>query len=393
MSGRVERSLWGCDEKGKITERRERIVAGFDSDSEAEMVKTEPVDVEREQEQDELDSGEEREKDSSPGPSEKKRDASPDDDVSGEVSSTQQDTADEKLLELASGPPKKKNKPFAPAPATTPVFRHPKPFLPRNNVGPRSSLPATLQNASPTPNTSLSHLPARLDPYTTPLQSLIASLPSTDIQAILFNAVFTDPLLTEGVSLLQPQFQEDFRGMLERRNTRLREGDATTLANAFAFLAVALRILPKETSDLLLASTLNVANGAAWTGIAQPRSLPRIISPLPPAGSDPTPLDQRYFDLALLAGQIAEQSDSPSVMLIMLKLVLYRYCMIRRDRLVLASGWLAQAVKVAQALGMGKEWEGIPLSERELRRRVMWSLYVADRSVLACFIGLITDIE
>lgn len=204
-------------------------------------------------------------------------------------------------------------------------------------------------------------------------------MPSPETQAILFATVSSDPFLTEGVSLLQPQFQLDFRGLLERRHTRFREGDATTLANAFAFLAVALRILPKETSDLLLASVPSPAATSPWASIAQPRSLPHIISALPPSAIDPTPLDQRYLDLALLATQVAEQADAPSIMLVMLKLVLYRYCMIRRDRSVLASGWLAQAVKVAQALGMSKEWEGLPQGERELRRRVMWTLYIADR--------------
>ena len=47
-----------------------------------------------------------------------------------------------------------------------------------------------------------------------------------------------------------------------------------------------------------------------------------------------------------------------------------------------ASCLLAQAIKYAQALGFGKEWEGIPQEEREMRRRVMWSLYIADRYVI-----------
>jgi hypothetical protein len=133
-------------------------------------------------------------------------------------------------------------------------------------------------------------------------------------------------------------------------------------------LATALRILPDETSKLLLASVPTI----------QPRSLGRLLAPNP--APDTTPLDQRYIDLALLSLQLAE-SESPSVMLVMLKLVLFRYMLIRRDRLVSAGQHLAGAIKIAQALGMGKEWEGIPQGERELRRRVMWSLYIADRQL------------
>ena len=205
----------------------------------------------------------------------------------------------------------------------------------------------------------------------------MASLPSAETQAILISTVFTDPFLTEGVSLLQAQFHADLASLLDRKS--LREGDATTLANTFAFLGVALRIMPKETGDLLLASTPSLTAIASVGTTTPPHSLPRMLSCLPISGTDPTPLDQRYFDLALLTTQIAEQSDSPSVMLVILKLMLYRYCMIRRDRMLLASGWLAQAIKIAQALGMGKEWEGLPQGERELRRRVMWTLYIADR--------------
>lgn len=223
--------------------------------------------------------------------------------------------------------------------------------------------------------------------------SLLSALPSSDTQTILFNTFFSDPFLNSGTSLLRPQYLDDFRMLIKRRNHgRLREGDATTLANAFAFLAVSLRILPEETSRLLLAAvpvpppSAN-AHSNGWSaspsspGPVYPRSLSRILAALPPLANDPTPLHRRYFDLALLTSQIAEQSDPPSVMLVMLKLVLYRYSALgfKTDRLLSAGGWLAQGIKVAQALGMGKEWEGIPQGERELRRRVMWALYIADR--------------
>lgn len=169
---------------------------------------------------------------------------------------------------------------------------------------------------------------------------------------------------------------EDLKSLLERTASIqiCREGDATTLANAFAILATALRIMPGETSRLLLASSLN-----GMQGQLQPKSLSRIVTPHLTSSPDPTPLDQRYFDLALLCAQIAEAGDSPSVMLVMLKLILYRNLAIKQERSVIAGQYLGGAIRIAQALGMGKEWEGIPQGERELRRRVMWCLYIADR--------------
>ncbi|BEJ13633.1 hypothetical protein CspHIS471_0308070 [Cutaneotrichosporon sp. HIS471] len=310
----------------------------------------------KDDEVDELDSGDEKEAGS---PRSKKRDASVDDDLSND------------LLELASAPPKKKK------------VRPSMPELPRTSSSncarpaPRASLPAQilpqpLQTASTGHHSSVA---ARWDASSAPLLTLMGSLPSSETQTILFQTFFQDPFLTEGISLLQPQFVDDFHSLVERRaSAKMREGDATTLANAFAFLAVAMRVLPEETGKLLLASGSSTANSA-------PRSASRIIANQPGSPSDPTPLDQRYFELALLAGQIAEQRDAPSVMYVVHKLILFRYATLgfRKDRVVLAGGWLAQAIKTAQALGMSKEWEGIPQGERELRRRVMWALYVADR--------------
>lgn len=69
--------------------RRERITAGFDSESENEVVKAEIVERGEgpiRDEAEELDSGNERDKSGSVGSSEKKRTAGLDDDVSGEVS-------------------------------------------------------------------------------------------------------------------------------------------------------------------------------------------------------------------------------------------------------------------------------------------------------------------
>ncbi|WVW79945.1 hypothetical protein I302_101918 [Kwoniella bestiolae CBS 10118] len=388
----------GSGEKKKSAERRERIVSGFDSDSEDEDKKEREgsvkgrgkgdkdldgelaalVEGEMPNKQEEIDELEDDTKESSVESEDNKRGMVVDDDLSGE------------LLELASAPPKKKKKPTPSASALTITAQQgfsrpaPKPIANRSSYG-RSSLPAGV--LPPTPATSTAALSftnraenARYDPYSTPLQNLATSLPSQEMQQILFNTFFNDPFLNEGISLLQPQYLDDFKGLLERKNTRFQAGDATTLANAFAFLATALRILPDETSKLLLASQVYTSGNTNATS-PFPRSLSKLIACQPASMNDVTPLDQRYLDLALVSAQIAEQTDPPSVMLVMLKLVLYRFCMLghRRDKIVLAGMWLAQAVKVAQALGMGKEWEGLTQGERELRRRVMWSLYVADR--------------
>ncbi|KAL1410239.1 hypothetical protein Q8F55_004244 [Vanrija albida] len=370
------------DRKKKLD--RDRIVNGYGSSSDegdddeksstpsgagkARDVENDLADMlgEKDDEVDELDSADEAAKGSVSSRG-KKRDASVDDELSGE------------LLELASAPPKKKKaRPSAPEPprlssAAQAVAQTAPPARPRSVA---HNIPLThLAPPASSSSHSIGSAASRYDGYSLPLVTLMASLPSAETQSILFNTFFNDPFLTEGISLLQPQFVEDFHSLVERRSTnKLREGDATTLANAFTFLAVALRVLPEETSKLLLASGTTASSNA-------PRSVGRIVANQPASAADPTPLDQRYFELALLAAQIAEQRDAPSVMYVVHKLVLFRYATLgfRKDRLVLAGGWLAQAIKTAQALGMSKEWEGIPQGERELRRRVMWSLYIADR--------------
>jgi hypothetical protein len=281
----------------------------------------------------------------------KKRDASVDDELSGE------------LLELASAPPKKKkSKPAAAIPEAS-YMQH-RPYSQPRPRPSRASVPAHI----PSP-------PSTVDSYSLPLLTLMQSLPSAETQSILLDTFFHDPFLSEGFSLLRPQFDDDFKKLMERRRSGgLREGDATTLANVFAVLAIALRVLPVETGRLLLASGSSAASNA-------PRSASRVIANQPSSAADPTPLDQRYFELALLAAQIAEQLDAPSVMYVVHKFLLFRYATfgLRKDKIVLAGSWLGHAIKTAQALGLGKEWEGIPQGERELRRRVFWALFVADR--------------
>ncbi|WWC87692.1 uncharacterized protein L201_002584 [Kwoniella dendrophila CBS 6074] len=399
------------EEKKKKAERRERIVSGFDSDSEEEndskrderegSVKGKGKDEnnavkdldgelvalveegDQENKRDDIDELEEEDQDADNESGleiearNKKRSAEVDDDISGE------------LLELASAPPKKKK----PSSSTSSLYTHPQHILSKPATKPvthkhshgKPSIPVGV--FPPTPITSTPFASRndvhRFDPYTSPLQYLANSLPTPEMQQILFNTFFTDPFLTEGISLLQSQYMEGFKGFLERRHARYLPGDATTLANAYAILATALRILPEETGKLILASQVHITKGLTNVpaNIHFPRSLAKLVACQPAALNDPTPLDQRYLDLALISAQIAEQADPPSIMLVAFKLILYRSCMLgnRKDKVVLAGMWLAQAVKVAQALGMGKEWEGLTQADRELRRRVMWSLYVADR--------------
>lgn len=376
-----------AESSGPMKSQRQRIVDGFDSDSDEEgggrsRRRSQTGGSARGgadghhvgqagEEVDELASGDEEPRRSrSYSSSQPPKRATPGDDgLNGE------------LLELASGPPKKKSRP-APAASTTSSSAVPRQIR-HAATRPRASLP-TYPSSS-----SIQQAPsARFDPYSTPLQALAANLPSIDTQSILFGTFFADPFLTEGISLLQPQFLEDFRRMQTRVPSRLREGDATTLTCAFAILSVTLRILPEETSRLILAQMASPPPYAASTSIGgNTRSLGRLLAPSYPSAADTTPLDQRYFDLAILSMQVADQSDMPSVMLVMAKLTLTRFILIKcptsgpaqSGPMALAGGWLSHAIKMAHTLGMGKEWEGIPQGERELRRRVMWSLYILDR--------------
>jgi hypothetical protein len=47
-----------------------------------------------------------------------------------------------------------------------------------------------------------------------------------------------------------------------------------------------------------------------------------------------------------------------------------------------AGKWLAQAIKTAQRLHLNREFENLSQVERELRRRLMWMLYIEDRFVV-----------
>ncbi|KAL7419857.1 hypothetical protein Q5752_005773 [Cryptotrichosporon argae] len=245
------------------------------------------------------------------------------------------DKHDIELLELASAPPPKKK--------------------------PRASQPPVSISVP---------RPAAADPYSAPVRVLLASLPSAETCAILLDTFFADPFLTEGFSLLQARLLADCWALLERPPAgRLDDPDATILACVFAMLAAALRVLPAETSRLLLASGRSAA----------PRSVGRVIAPCA-TEPDPTPLDQRYVELSMLAAQLAEQHDKASLTLVVQKLVLFRLASLRPGgRTTLAAGWLAQAIKTAQVLGLTRERDTLPQIEREVMRRLMWALYVEDR--------------
>ena len=145
-----------------------------------------------------------------------------------------------------------------------------------------------------------------LESYRAPIHILRAHLPFPKAIDKLIKVVAADPFLTQGISLFLPQYRQDLNGMLCRREEQLQEGDGSTLAVTFAFLAAALRIMPKEASDLALAS---VPSPPLSFRIAtpQPLSFSRIVGGLPSTEPDSTPLEQRYFDLAFLSAQIAEQ--------------------------------------------------------------------------------------
>ncbi|ODO09431.1 hypothetical protein I350_03031 [Cryptococcus amylolentus CBS 6273] len=382
------------ERKKKKDDIREKILNGYDTDSEEETPKEEDkkqdVDVELaalvENEIDELaDDGAQDQRS-------QKRSVSVDDDINGE------------LLELASGPPKKKKKKKKPSmqpplpqvpPSSSMQFI---PQLPPNAPPHHRSIraaPPPLTNSRhlsisapsfpPTPGTSnpigshpsqrsiSNHVSPGDDPYSFPLQNLALSLPTPEAQGILLRGFWSDPILTEGIALLQSQFHEDYARMMKRLPTRTALGDATTLALLYLILACALRIMPEDTSRLLL---------AAHNNTPVPRSLSRIISGQPPSAVDPSPLDHRYLDHAEACMTFAKQWDTSTVMTVMYKLVLWRYHNLwDRDsrKISQAAADLASGIKSAQGQGLGKEWHGLQQADRELRRRIVWALYSADR--------------
>ncbi len=188
--------------------------------------------------------------------------------------------------------------------------------------------------------------------------------------------------------MLQTQYLRDIGDLLSRRGERLRNGDATTIGIAFAIMAVSIRVLPEGSAQLLCSAEETDS-----------RSIGQGFGSFGNGRSEPSTTHRRYSGHALLAYQIATTDDKPSLMQVFLKLVLYRYTRVCahsqvedidtglvdeprvRDNLVQAGGYLAQAIKLAQALGMNREWQGIPTVERELRRRLFWALYVADREL------------
>lgn len=253
--------------------------------------------------------------------------------------------------------------------------------------------PAGMEYSARTSQESLATHPSLASSYACSLASLIAVLPPLGTQQILYQTFFQDAFLAEGVTLLQAPFTDELRYLLHRRSTQqqqhnmgappmepFKSGDATTLALAFAILASALRVLPEESSQLLLSSV---------DPHAYPRSLDRVIQGKP-AGSnmgvpeDKTPLHRRYMDHALLASTYADTDDTPSIMQVCLKLVCYRYAKLcvreagvnvttghvgkprPREKNAAAGLSLVQAIKAAQAIKLHREREGKPVCRRRL---------------------------
>lgn len=249
--------------------------------------------------------------------------------------------------------------------------------------------PAGMEFSARTSQESLASThPALATSYACSLASLLAVLPPLGTQQILYQTFFQDAFLAEGVTLLQAPFTDELRYLIHRRSTQqqqhvmgappmepFKSGDATTLALAFAILASALRVLPEESSQLLLSSV---------DPHAYPRSLDRVIQGKPAgpglgvSGEDKTatPLHRRYMDHALLASAYADTEEAPSIMQVCFKLVCYRYAKLclrepgvsvttghvgkprPKERNAEAGLPLAQAIKVAQALKLHREREG-----------------------------------
>lgn len=243
------------------------------------------------------------------------------------------------------------------------------------------------------PRTGQESHPSLATPYAASLAALLAVLPPPGTQQILYQTFFQDAFLAEGVTLLQAPFTDEMRYLIHRRSTQqphsmslpngsmepLKNGDATTLALAFAILASALRVLPEESSQLLLSSV---------DPQAYPRSLDRVILGKHASQADDkaTPLHRRYMDHACLAATFAETDDSPSIMQVCFKLVCYRYAKLcirepgmnvatghaakarPRERIVVAGLSLVQAIKLAQSINLHREREGESASARPLYR-------------------------
>ncbi|KAK4686448.1 hypothetical protein P7C73_g3673, partial [Tremellales sp. Uapishka_1] len=353
---------------------REKIVNGFDSDSSSGAGEGRG-DESVEKEDDEID-----ELASEDGRQSRGKRSALDDDVSGE------------LLELASGPAKKPPaKRSKPAPHPPPSLQVPtmngRPIIPPHRA-PRHSLPVSFQiqhpTVLPTPVTPSASEP--FHPYSGTIASILVYLPSLGTQRILFKNFWSDPYFAEGISLLQMSLETELSGVLERRLSRFKPGDATIVANAFAILAATVRALPEDTGKLIMSSAALESTGDAWSphNSVSPKSFGRLVAQLPATTTDATCLDQRYFDLSQIASQLADQEDAISPMTVMHRLVVHRYLLtastsLQTNPLSLAADWLAQGIKIAQYQDLNKEFEGFPTSERELRRRLMWSLYIADR--------------
>jgi hypothetical protein len=252
-------------------------------------------------------------------------------------------------------------------------------------VGSHLTTPTGNEYSARTGQESIPSHPSLATPYAASLGALLAVLPPQGTQQILYQTFFQDAFLAEGVTLLQAPFIDEIRYLIHRRSTQqthpmsipngamepFKNGDATTLALAFAILASALRVLPEESSQLLLSSV---------DPNAYPRSLDRVIQGKPGSlqseDRTSTPLHRRYMDHAILAATLVDTEDSPSIMQVCFKLVHHRYAKLcirepglnvttghvgksrPRERNMVAGLPLVQAIKMAQSINLHKEREG-----------------------------------
>lgn len=290
---------------------------------------------------------------------------------------------------LAEHPPQH-GQPMTIVPGQTMQPVHPGRSVYDPGVGSHLATPNGADYSTRTSQESIASHPSLATPYATSLGALLAVLPPLGTQQILYQTFFQDAFLAEGVTLLRAPFTDEVRYLLHRRSSQqphhmsipngsmepFKNGDATRLALAFAILASALRVLPEESSQLLLSSV---------DPHAYPRSLDRVIQGKPAGSSQAedkssTPLHRRYMDHALLAATFAETEDSPSIMQVCFKLVCYRYAKLcvrepglnvttghvgksrPKERNIVAGLPLVQAIKLAQSINLHREREGMLLA-------------------------------
>lgn len=86
-----------------------------------------------------------------------------------------------------------------------------------------------------------------------------------------------------------------------------------------------------------------------------------------------------FYDLA--SRSMAPWPDQPNIVHARLLLLLSIYAT-EHDMKFAGSMWLASAIRVAQELALHTERNNAPFVEAEMRRRLWWSIYIRERSVV-----------